>query len=102
MKRYNLSHIMKQAHRQYKYVDKKQGKTFGECLKASWKMYKELVAFKEEEDKRMRSYEKEQSNRFKNLAKATDSKLYNDLSIPAFAYYSNNKKGRFGSHFCND
>lgn len=34
MKRYNLSEIFKNAHRNYKYSGKKQGKTFGECLKS--------------------------------------------------------------------
>lgn len=33
MKRYNLSEIMKNAHRSYKYSGKQQGKTFGEVLK---------------------------------------------------------------------
>ena len=40
MKRYNLSEIMKNAHRSYKYSGKQQGKTFGEVLKATWKLAK--------------------------------------------------------------
>ena len=33
MKRFDLRQIMRDAHRTYKYVGKKQGKTFGEVLK---------------------------------------------------------------------
>ena len=40
MKRYNLSEIMTSAHRTYKYVGKKQGKTFGEVLKSTWMLAK--------------------------------------------------------------
>ena len=40
MKRYNLSEIFKNAHRNYKYSGKKQGKTFGECLKSAWRLAK--------------------------------------------------------------
>lgn len=47
MKRYNLSQIMKNAHRTYKYVGKKQGKSFGEVLKATWKLAKLHVAMQE-------------------------------------------------------
>lgn len=47
MKRYNLSEIMKNAHRTYKYVEKKQGKTFSECLKSTWKLAKAHVTMEE-------------------------------------------------------
>lgn len=47
MKRFNLSQIMKNAHRTYKYVGKKQGKTFGEVLKATWRLAKLHVAMEE-------------------------------------------------------
>lgn len=47
MKRYDLSQIMKNAHRTYKYVGKKQGKTFGEVLKATWRLAKLSVAMDE-------------------------------------------------------
>ena len=56
MKRYNLSEIMKNAHRSYKYSGKQQGKTFGEVLKATWKLAKlqanfTVEAVKERTDK---------------------------------------------------
>ena len=38
---------MKTAHRTYKYVGKKQGKTFGEVLKATWRLAKMHVAMEE-------------------------------------------------------
>ena len=38
MTRYNLSEIMRTAHRTYKYVGKKQGKTFGEVTAFSFKL----------------------------------------------------------------
>ena len=56
MKRYNLSEIFKNAHRNYKYSGKKQGKTFGECLKSAWRLAKlqanfTVEAVKERTDK---------------------------------------------------
>ena len=47
MKRYNLSQIMKNAWRTYKYVGKKKGQTFGEVLKATWRLAKLHVAMDE-------------------------------------------------------
>ena len=35
MKRFDLRQIMRDAHRTYKYVGKKQGKPFGEVLKST-------------------------------------------------------------------
>lgn len=52
MKRYNLSEIMRTAHRTYKYVGKKQGKTFGEVLKSTWRLAKLDVARQEADAKR--------------------------------------------------
>lgn len=40
MKIFDLRQIMRDAHRTYKYVGKKQGKTFGEVLKSTWKLAK--------------------------------------------------------------
>ena len=40
MKRFDLSEIMRNAHRTYKYSGRKQGKTFGEVLKATWRLAK--------------------------------------------------------------
>lgn len=51
MGKYNRSQIMKNAWRQYKYVGKKRGQSFSDCLKASWKMFKMHAAFDAEEAK---------------------------------------------------
>ena len=48
MKRFDLRQIMRDAHRTYKYVGKKQGKTFGEVLKSTWKLAKLNVTMQEE------------------------------------------------------
>lgn len=47
MGKYDKSEIMKTAHRTYKYVGKKQGKSFGEVLKSTWKLAKLHVAMEE-------------------------------------------------------
>mgnify|MGYP003157212863 CR=1 FL=1 len=48
MKRFDLSEIMRNAHRTYKYSGKKQGKTFGEVLKATWRLAKLQENFSQE------------------------------------------------------
>ena len=48
MKRFDLRQIMRDAHRTYKYVGKKQGKTFGEVLKSTWKLAKLNVTMQED------------------------------------------------------
>ena len=58
MKRYNLSEIMRTAHRTYKYVGKRQGKTFGEVLKSTWRLAKLNVARQEADAKRKAEEEK--------------------------------------------
>lgn len=47
MAKFNKGEIMRNAHRTYKYVGKKQGKTFGEVLKATWRLAKLHVAMEE-------------------------------------------------------
>ena len=51
MKRYNLSEIMRNAHRTYKYVGKKQGKTFSDILKSTWRLAKLHVSMEESAEK---------------------------------------------------
>ena len=43
---------MRAAHRTYKYVGKKQGKTFGQVLKSTWRLAKLDVAMQEGEARR--------------------------------------------------
>lgn len=45
--RFNKSEIMRNAWRTYKYVGKKKGQTFGEVLKATWRLAKMYVAMTE-------------------------------------------------------
>ena len=40
MKRYDKREVMKSAWKVYKWIFKKQGKTFGEALKATWSVIK--------------------------------------------------------------
>ena len=37
-----------------------------------------------------------------SLAEPARRSAYDDLSIPTSAYYTNNSKGRFGSHYVGD
>jgi len=101
MKRYNLSEIMRAAHRTYKYVGKKQGKTFGQVLKSTWRLAKLDVAMQEGEARR-KVEAAERAETFKNWEPAKPSVAYNDLSIPQSAFYNPNSKGRFGSHYVGD
>jgi hypothetical protein len=103
MKRYNLSEIMKNAHRSYKYSGKQQGKTFGECLKSAWRLAKlqsnfTVEAVKERTDK----YLAERHEAMSKTAKATMHEGYNNKNIPASAYYNVNSTGRFGSRYVGD
>lgn len=103
MKRYNLSEIMKNAHRSYKYSGKQQGKTFGEVLKATWKLAKlqaifTVEAVKERTDKFLAEREEAMSK----AAKATMHEGYNNKNIPVSAYYNVNSTARFGSRYVGD
>lgn len=50
--KYNRSETMKSAWRTYKYIGKKQGKTFAEVLKAAWMLAKLHVSMAENAAKR--------------------------------------------------
>lgn len=104
MKRYNLSEIMKRAHNFYK-----TGKyTWSESLKKSWKMAKfsvrvkediaNIVDYKAADNKAFADRLREEAKRYKPAGRGS----YDDLSIPTSAYYTNNNKGRFGSHYVGD
>lgn len=103
MKKYDLSQIMKSAHRTYKYVGKKQGKTFGEVLKSTWRLAKMQNQFTDEAVKaRTDKFLDERSEVMSKAAKATPSKEYNNLDIPSSAYYTSNSTGRYGAHYVGD
>ena len=52
------------------------------------------------EELRMNNGEKEAMEAY--LAEPARRSVYDDLSIPTSAYYTNNNKGRFGSHYVGD
>ena len=95
---YNLSQIMKSAHRNYK----KGGKTFSECLKSAWSFAKLQESFSPEAVKsRTDKFLAERHEAMSNTAKATMDKGYNNKSIPASAYYTAST-GRYGAHYVGD
>lgn len=99
MKRYNLSKIMKAAHQIKKYMklySLTHGvKTWADCLKLAWSNEKKRVT-----DEEARTAEKEAMRAA--LVEPIERSSYDDLSIPASAYYTNNSKGCFGSHYVGD
>ena len=91
---YNLSQIMKSAHRNYK----KGGKTFSECLKSAWSFAKLQESFSPEAVKsRTDKFLAERHEAMSKTAKAT----YNNLNIPASAYYTPNST-HYGAHYVGD
>lgn len=99
MKRYNLSQIMKSAHRSYK--RHAGNKSFSDCLKFAWMMAKsELSLTNEAMVKKDREYVKA-INACGDVT-PTKRSSYDDLSIPQSAYYNPYSKGRFGSQYVGD
>lgn len=99
MKRYNLSKIMKEAHQIKKYM-KLYSLTHGvrswaDCLKLAWVNEKKRMS-----DEKAINAGKEAMEA--SLAEPARRSAYDDLSIPTSAYYTNNSKGRFGSHYVGD
>lgn len=100
MKQYNSSQIMKSAHRKFRSA--KGEKSFSECLKSAWMFAKLQVSFSDENiAKKDREFVQAQNAKFEKVAPSKRSS-YDDLAIPASAYYNANSTGRFGSHFVND
>lgn len=99
MKRYNLSKIMKEAHQIKKYMrlySLTHGvKNWAHCLKLAWVNEKKRVS-----DEKAINAGKEAMKA--SLAEPAKRSAYDDLSIPTSAYYTNNNKGRFGSHYVGD
>jgi hypothetical protein len=95
---YNLSQIMKSAHRNYK----KGGKTFSECLKSAWSFAK-LQEYCSSEAVKVRTdkFVSERNEAISKAAKATPSKEYNNLNIPSSAYYNPNNT-QYGAHYVGD
>lgn len=96
MKRFNLSEIMRNAHRTYKYIGKKQGKTFGEVLKSTWKLAKLDVAIQESKAARQ-AEEAKRAEELKNC-KPAEVVRYNFSG----EVYNRNSKGYMGFQYCGD
>ena len=104
MKRYNLSEIMKRAHNFYK----TSKYTWSESLKKSWKMAKfsvrvkediaNIVDYKAADNKSFADRLREEAKGYKPAGRSS----YDDLSIPASAYYNPYSYGLFGSHYVGD
>lgn len=102
MKRFDLSEIMRNAYRTYKYSGKKQGKTFGEVLKATWRLAKLQENFSQEAMKaRTDKFLSERNEVMSKAAKATRHEGYNNLNIPTSAYYNSNST-HYGAHYVGD
>lgn len=90
MKRYDKRQIMKSAWRLYKYVFKRQGKTFGEALKETWSVVKFNAA-------------KNKPVEVKSVEKVVKSESYQwPTSVNASAIYPDNSRGLMGSKYCGD
>lgn len=90
MKRYDKRQIMKSAWRLYKYVFKRQGKTFGEALKETWSVVKFNAA-------------KNKPVEMKPVEKVVKSENYQwPTSVNASAIYPENSRGFMGSKYCGD
>ena len=96
MKRYNLSEIMRTAHRPYKYVGKKQGKTFGEVLKSTWRLAKLDVA-RQEADAKRKAEEEKRLDSLKN-SRPAEVVRYNFSG----EIYNPSSRGYMGAHYVGD
>lgn len=99
MKRYNLSKIMKEAHQIKKYMklySLTHGiKNWADCLKLAWANEKKRASNEEAINAGKEAMEA-------SLAEPARRSAYDDLSIPASAYYNPYSYGRFGSHYVGD
>ena len=85
---------MRDAHRTYKYVGKKQGKTFGEVLKSTWKLAKLNVTMQEE----LARQQEERNNKVFTPIKAEKVTFKAEWSD----CYNSNSRGYLGSQYCGD
>lgn len=93
MKRYNLSQIMKDAHRFYR-SNSRMGRTFGECLKLAWGWAKDEVKFKEEREAKVKVV-------VANY-KPTERTSHVDGRLTWSDCYNSNSRGYMGSQYCGD
>ncbi len=55
MKRYNLSQIMKDAHRLYNNEYQRKGRSWGECLQAVWRWAKDAIKVRVEKEAKLQA-----------------------------------------------
>ena len=102
MKRFDLSEMMKTAHRTYKYVGKKKGKTFGEVLKMTWKLAKMHVQAKETKAK-IEAQNKRENEEMAAIRANMKVKNYKWAEgVTPEAVYPMNNIGAMGAHFVGD
>ena len=99
--RINSSKVMTMAHKLYRLYGGTM--SFSESIKQSWKSYgygsgAVTTDYKAGANK---SYLDKIKKAYKDLKPAQRSS-YDDLSIPESAFYTSNKRGRFGSKFVGD
>lgn len=104
MKRYNLTKVMKDAHRLYNNEYQRRGRTWGECLKAAWRWEKDAVKTREEKEAKLQAMLTQAwaEHDVKMKQSEAERNPYNDLSIPSSAFYTENTRGRFGSRYVGD
>ena len=84
------------SNRTYKYLCKKQGITFGEVLKSTWRLAKLDVARQEADAKRKAEEEKRQEAL--KSSKPAEVVRYNFIG----EIYNRNSRGYMGSQYCGD
>lgn len=94
MKRYDLRQIMKSAWRTYKYVAKKQGKTFAQVLKSTWRLAKLNVSISKFMGEKPKSEPVQPVSRPKSYVWSE--------GITAADIYPDNSRGYLGSKYCGD
>ena len=93
MKRYNLSQIMKDAHRFYR-SNSRMGRTFGECLKLAWAWAKDAIKFKEEREAKIKAMVANYK-RAEHTSHVESRLTWSDC-------YNVNSKGYMGAQYCGD
>lgn len=100
MKRFDLSEIMRTAHRTYKYSGKKQGKSFAEVLRQTWKLAKLHVSI-EESLKAQSEQRKIESQKMAEI-KTTTIEYKMPKAMTSDILYPHNNRGYMGAKFVGD
>ena len=93
MKRYNLSQIMKDAHRFYN-SRSRMGRTFSECLKLAWAWAKDAIKVSDDREAKIKAMSSNQ--------KPVERKSYNNNKIAWTDCYNSNSRSYMGSQYCGD